>query len=83
MPRPDLIHSSGLAASFGACIGRALRRFVRSQDGAVTVDWIALSALMIMLALFSTARMQEATSEVGPMISDSVDAAEMDMSGIN
>ncbi len=54
---------------------KILRRFSRDEDGAVTVDWVVLTAAVIGLALGAMAAMTDVTTT----LTDMIDA---DVSGI-
>lgn len=44
---------------------KQFERFLRSEDGAVTVDWVVLTAAVVSLAVVSIFAIQGSTDDVG------------------
>ncbi|MCK0172119.1 hypothetical protein MWU53_13730 [Aliiroseovarius sp. S1123] len=47
-------------------------RFARSEDGAVTVDWVALTAAVLMIGLFAGFTVSSSVPELANKISEVV-----------
>ena len=47
-------------------------RFVRCEDGAVTVDWVALTAAVLMIGLFAGFTVSSSVPELANKISEVV-----------
>jgi hypothetical protein len=47
-------------------------KFVEDDEGAVTVDWVVLCALVVALAALATARVSTSAEKVGDYISTSI-----------
>lgn len=48
----------------------SLRRFLRAEQGAVTVDWVVLTAAAVGLALVMMATMNSSVSSVGTSVEE-------------
>ncbi len=63
-----------------------LKNFLKSEDGAVTVDWVVLTASIIALGLVVVTTIAGGTTNVssglGANLSDA-EVAELDFSGVN
>ena len=53
-----------------------LKRFCRSEDGAVTVDWVVLTAAVVGLAVGIVTVLANATEDVGDGVGDYMTNAE-------
>ncbi len=49
---------------------RLIKTFLRSDDGAVTVDWVVLTAAVVSLAVVSIFAIQGSTDDVGDGVGD-------------
>lgn len=47
---------------------RSLKRFVTSEEGAVTVDWVVLTAAIVALAVGAIISIQGSTGNVGDVV---------------
>jgi Flp pilus assembly pilin Flp len=54
-----------------------LRAFVASEDGAVTVDWVVLTAAVVGLAALAIVGIQSSTGAVGSNVGDYLSAREV------
>lgn len=78
MPQPEATESRGPFSPAAAC-GHRLKRFGAAESGAVSADYVVLSALVILFAVSVVATMQDAVIGVGPKIGDSLESAEIDL----
>jgi Flp pilus assembly pilin Flp len=53
-----------------------LKRFQKDEDGAVTVDWVVLTAAIVGLGLIVMAAIRPAISDLSQNIADNIDAAQ-------
>lgn len=53
-----------------------LKRFQKDEDGAVTVDWVVLTAAVVGLGLVVMAAIGPAISGLSQNIADNIDAAQ-------
>ncbi len=57
------------------------KRFKKDEDGAVTVDWVVLTAAIVGLGIAVVASVRTATSDLGNRISDAICSTEVDNDG--
>ncbi len=53
-----------------------LKRFQKDEDGAVTVDWVVLTAAIVGLGLIVMAAIRPAISNLSQSIADEIEAAD-------
>ena len=58
-----------------------LKRFQKDEDGAVTVDWVVLTAAIVGLGLIVMAAIRPAISDLSQNIADNIDAAQVTPGG--
>ena len=52
-----------------------MKRFARDEDGAVTVDWVVLTAAVVGLAIVGFGAIKTGTSDLADSVSDSMSTA--------
>lgn len=57
---------------------RFIRKFIRSDDGATTVDWVVLTALAMSLCLAAFYAVESGTQELTTNVSDTVSTRPID-----
>ena len=78
IPQPEATEFRGPFSAAAAC-GYRLKRYGASESGAVSADYVVLSALVILFAVSTVAAMQDAVIGVGPKIGDSLESAEIEL----
>ena len=56
-----------------------LKRFQKDEDGAVTVDWVVLTAAVVGLGLLVMGAIGDAVSSLSDNIADHIESAEKDV----
>ncbi len=54
-----------------------LRKFISSEDGAVTVDWVVLTAACVGLGVTAITTVAGGTNELGASVSEAVSDADI------
>lgn len=58
-------------------MGKLLRRLIRGEDGAVTVDWVVITAAIVLLASLVGNGIRDETIEAGERVGAQVAAMEV------
>lgn len=64
-PFPNIRSRSGVAAFESKIMFEQIKTFSAREDGAVTVDWVVLTAAIVGLAIASFAAIQQGSTSVG------------------
>jgi hypothetical protein len=54
-------------------------KFVKKDDGLVTIEWVGIAAVMVLAAIAVTAFVMQGTSETGQAVRANIDGAAADI----